>query len=176
MKRDLVLVLLGAWLLGLVAMAGVAMQNFYTIDHLLETLPNSVFASGVDALDSQEGPAARDFLRYLSSELNRLFFWAWGLAEVVIGGIVTWLVWTVPDRRIRWAAIAMLVLSVLLTFGATPPIVSIGRELDFVPRDPPPPELATFGMLHAAYSIGDGIKLVLGLLMAMWLVRGGQAK
>jgi hypothetical protein len=176
MKRDLVLLLLGAWLLGLVAMAAVAMQNFYTIDRMLDSLPNSTFARGVEALDEHEAPAARDFLRYLSSELNRLFFWGWGLAEVVIGAAVTWLAWSFPERRVRWVAVAMLATTLVLTFGATPPIVSIGRELDFVPRDPPPPELATFGLLHAAYSIGDGIKLVLGSMMAFWIVRGGRTR
>ena len=176
MKRDAVLFLLGAWLLGLVGMGVVAMQNFYTIDHLLDTLPNSTFARGVEALDTHEGLAAREFLRYLSSELNRLFFWSWGLAQVGIGGMVTWLVWSFPERRNRWAAIAMLALTVALTFGVTPPIVGIGRELDFVPRDPAPPELATFGLLHAAYTIGDGVKLVMGLIMAFWIVRGGKAR
>ena len=171
MKRDFVLFLLGAWLLGLIAMAIVAMQNFYTIDYLLDTSPNATFSRGVDVLDSHEGMAARDFLRYFASELNRLFFWGWGLTEIVIGGIILYLVRSSTDRRVQWASVAMLGLSVILTFGITPSIVNIGRELDFVARDPSPPELATFGLLHAAYSIGDGLKVVVGLIMAFWVVR-----
>jgi hypothetical protein len=179
MKRDAALFFLGAWILGLLAMAAVAMQNFYTIDTLLETLPNPAFARGVEVLDSASDadgvPTARELLRYLSSELNRLFFWGWGIAEVGLGLLVVWLLWDGPQRRVRWAGVAMLVLAMVLTFGLTPPIVNVGRALDFVPRDPSPPQLATFGLYHAAYSVIDGVKLVLGLLMVFWIARGGRS-
>ena len=171
MKRDIALLLIGGWLLGIAAMAAVAMQNFYTIDRLLETMPNATFEQGVQALEIDREGAAREFLRYLSSELNRLFFMGWGVAETVVGVAVVGLLWNFPQRRVRWAALAMLALTAILTFAVTPPIVDVGRMLDFVPRDPPPPELAAFGLLHAAYSIADGVKLVLGTAMAFWIVR-----
>ncbi len=171
MKRDIALLLIGGWLLGIAAMAAVAMQNFYTIDRLLEAMPNATFAQGVQVLEIDREGAAREFLRYLSSELNRLFFMGWGIAETVIGVAVFGLLWGFPQKRVRWAALAMLALTAVLTFVVTPPIVGVGRMLDFVPRDPPPPELATFGLLHAAYSIVDGVKLVLGMAMAFWIVR-----
>lgn len=174
MKRDIALVLLGAWLMGIIAMAGVAMQNFYTIDRLLESSPNPAFARGVDALEAHRDPAAREFLRYLGSELNRLFFMAWGAAETLIGAVVVGLLWNAPGRAIRGVAMAMLVLTAILTFGLTPPIVSVGRALDFVPRDPPPVELATFGLLHMAYSVADLVKLGMGLVLASWVTRAGR--
>ena len=65
----------------------------------------------------------------------------------------------------------MLGIAVVLAFGLTPPIVSVGRALDFVPRDPAPPELATFGILHAAYSVAEFGKLGIGLVVSYWLVR-----
>ncbi|MEK7735069.1 MAG: hypothetical protein AAB329_06470, partial [Pseudomonadota bacterium] len=39
----------------------------------------------------------------------------------------------------------------------------IGRGLDFVSREPPPPDLGRFGALHAAYSVLDVLKLLLGI-------------
>ncbi len=175
MKRDMALAILGAWMLGIVIVAAVAMQNFHTIDRLLEATPNAAFERGVEVLDGDRPGAAREFLRYLSSELNRLFFVGWGLAETVLGVALTALVWNVGPVRLRVAAMALLALTVVLTFAVTPPIVGIGRALDFVPRDPPPPELAAFGWLHAAYSIGDGLKLVVGVLAAVWIVKGRAA-
>ena len=53
----------------------------------------------------------------------------------------------------------------------TPEITQVGRALDYIPRDPKPPELAHFGMLHGLYSVLDLLKLVLGFWMAAALVR-----
>lgn len=172
-RRDLALVLLGAWLLGIAAMAAVALVNFGTVDDLLHALPNDTFAAGVGTLDQESAPSARDFLRFLVSELNRTFFWQWGLVEAAIGAAVTFLVWPLGGKA-RIAIVSMWVLTLVLTFGITPPIVSVGRELDFVPRDPAPPRLATFGLLHAAYTILDGVKLVLGGLGVWWVSTGNR--
>ena len=102
---------------------------------------------------------ARDFLRYLSSELNRLFFQYWNYAQFLIGGVSTWLVLGLPDgARLKWPLGGMLAILVVLTFVVTPPLISIGRGLDFVPRDPPPSSLATFGIFHAAYTGLEMIK------------------
>ncbi len=174
-RRDIALVLLGAWLLGIAAMAAVALVNFGTVDDLLHGLPNETFADGVRTLDQESVPSARDFLRFLVSELNRTFFWQWGLVEAGIGALVTFLIWPLGGKA-RYVVAAMWVLTLVLTFGVTPPIVSVGRELDFVPRDPPPPQLATFGLLHAAYTILDGVKLVLGLLGIWWVSAGFRVR
>jgi hypothetical protein len=50
-------------------------------------------------------------------------------------------------------------------------MVSLGRALDFVPRVPPPDGLRTFGLLHATYTVFDGITLILGLIVTLWLIR-----
>jgi hypothetical protein len=58
-----------------------------------------------------------------------------------------------------------------MTAWITPQIVSVGRALDFVPRDPPPPGLRTFGLLHAAYTLMDVIVLILGVASIRWLAK-----
>jgi hypothetical protein len=65
----------------------------------------------------------------------------------------------------------MLAVVLFLTALITPRIVSVGRGLDFVPRVPPPPGLRTFGLLHATYTVLDGIELVLGILVTWWLTK-----
>ena len=71
MKPRWALVVMGAWTMGSICMSIVATENFYTIDRLLETSTNAEFYAAVQKLG--HGPA-RDLLRYLSSELNRLYF------------------------------------------------------------------------------------------------------
>jgi hypothetical protein len=53
----------------------------------------------------------------------------------------------------------------------TPAIVSLGRELDFVPREPAPPGMSRFWVLHAAYTSLEMLKLALGLLVAGLIAR-----
>lgn len=167
-KRGAALWGLGFWAMGTVAIALVATRNFAVVDVLLDALPNATFASIVETL-GHEG--ARQFLRYLSSEVNRTLFEAWGWVQLPVGAAVLGFSWNAGPPRVRYAVMIMLGLVLILTFGLTPPIVDVGRSLDFVPRDPAPPELGTFGLLHAGYSILEFAKLGLNLLVSAWLLR-----
>jgi hypothetical protein len=160
---------MAAWLMGTIFIAIVATQNFYTIDRLLDAQHNPAFGAAVNRLGL---PESREVLRYLSSELNRLYFQYWNLAQLVIGIFVLWMIVRIPDsRRVRWFVVAMLGIVLLLTIVITPQMLYVGRELDFVPRDPQPPRLRTFGLLHAAYSFLDGIEVILGIMVTVWLMR-----
>jgi hypothetical protein len=172
------LVVLGAWIAGSICSSIVATQNFYTIDRLLADSPNHAFTDTVRQLGQ---PHARDFLRYLSSELNRLYFRLWNVAQIPIA---LFALWAFADRRapsLRAAyrvVIAMFVVVVLMNVWLTPAIVSLGRELDFVPREPPPPGMSRFWVLHAAYTSLEMLKLAAGFLVAYWIVKlqKGQAR
>jgi len=155
------------WLSGSVFIAVVATQNFYTIDRLIDQSPDDVFRVVVETM---ENPTARDLLRYLSSELNRLYFQYWNLAQLPVGIIALRLVSSIPKSRLATLGIvAMLIVVLFLMVFITPPILSIGRSLDFVPRNPPPPELRTFGLLHATYSALTVVNVVLGVLVTLWI-------
>ena len=163
---------MGAWLMGTVAMAVVATQNFFLIDRLLNAQPHAKFNADVEKLGHDD---ARALLYYYSSELNRLYFQYWNVAQLAIGILALWLVVKIPEAaKPKWGIVAMLGIVLFLTVLITPRIVSVGREIDFIPRVPPPPGLRTFGLLHAAYTVFDGIELILGMLVAVWLVRGSD--
>ena len=149
-------------------MAVVATQNFYLIDRLLAVGLVEGFNNVTESLGND---VAREFMRYVSSELNRLFFVGWGMVQTAMGALLLWLVWRSQSRRIRLGALTLFILAVVLTAGLTPPIVSVGRALDFVPRDPRPPELSTFGLIHAAYTLVDLAKLSLCLFVGFWIQR-----
>ena len=163
---------MGVWLTGTVAMAVVATENFFTIDRLLEAKPNPAFATDVEKLGHD---AARELLRYLSSELNRLYFQYWNVAQLAVGILALWLAVKLPGAgKPKWGIVSMLGIVLFLTLLITPFILSVGRSIDFVPRDPPPDGLRTFGLLHATYTVFDGIELILGILVTLWLVRGKE--
>ena len=166
MKQRWALVLMGAWLAGTVCTSVVATENFYTIDRLLSGSPSTAFAALVHQLGQ---PQARELLRYLSSELNRLYFQLWNVAQLVIGALVLWLIYRgqarTPALTPVTGVIAMLAVVVLMLAWLTPAIVSLGRSLDFVPRDPSPPGMQRFWILHAAYTSLEMLKLVVGFIV-----------
>jgi hypothetical protein len=166
--RSWVIFCVAVWLTGTVAMAVVATQNFYTIDRLLQARPNPAFAADIDKMGHD---ATRELLRYLSSELNRLYFQYWNIASLAVGLLSLWLVVKVPGaHKPKWGIVSMLGIVLFLTVLITPFILSVGRSIDFVPRDPPPPGLRTFGLLHATYTVFDGVELILGILVTTWMV------
>jgi hypothetical protein len=160
---------MGLWLMGIVVTAIVASENFFTVYRLLEAQPNPAFAADVQKLGAG---AAQDFLKYLSSELNRLYFQWWNVAQLAIGILTLWFVVKVPAAtRPKWVIVAMLAIVLFLTVLITPRIVSVGRDLDFVPRDPAPAGMREFGLLHATYTVFDGVEVILGVLATVWLTK-----
>ena len=172
-RRQWAVFCMAAWLVGTVLSAIVATVNFWVIDPLLAGSPNPAFHAAVDKLGQ---PLARDLLYYYSSELNRLYFQYWNVAEMAVGILALWFIVKLPvEKRVLWSIVAMLAIVLFLTAALTPPIVSVGRSLDFVPRTPPPPELRKFGLLHAAFTVATFINIVLGILVTIWVVQTNEA-
>jgi hypothetical protein len=173
MKQRWAMCAMGAWLAGTLIVSIVATENFFTVDRLLSESKNQAFHSVTERVGQAQ---TRELLRYLSSELNRLYFRLWNFLQLVLGLVVLWLVGR--DRaaaRVRLGTAAMLAIVVVMTVWLAPEITSVGRSLDFVPRAPPPPQLAWFGILHAAYTGLEMTKLVIGLAVAIAVSRSAPA-
>jgi hypothetical protein len=181
MKDRLASLLSGAWLMGSLMMFVVAPTNFRLVDELLAHSENQSFRALVEHLGS--GPT-RELLRYLSSELNREFFQRWNIVQVLLGAGLLLIVskrteaaggvasFQRQQRRVRLPLVLATVLVVGLLVGLTPLITSLGRSLDFVPREPAPPALAHFKLLHVGYTVLELIKVVCVGIAAYWLTRG----
>jgi len=76
-------------------------------------------------------------------------------------------------RAVR-AVAAMLAIVVAMALWLTPAIVSLGRSLDFVPREPAPPGMQRFWVLHAAYTSLEMFKLAIGGVAAWWIVKSSS--
>ena len=173
--RTVIAFLLGSWMLGTVLLGAVASENFFMIDRLLESSSRSHPSFQKDAAQLPPGEA-RLMLRYVSSELNRFYFNVWGWLELGLASLAVLLAvrGSLP-RRVTIGFGVMLALVAVMTLYITPRITEVGRALDYVPRNPVPPSLAEFGMLHGAYSFMDLAKLGIGIWLAVVVMRGEKA-
>ncbi|MCY3759383.1 MAG: hypothetical protein OXG96_16830 [Acidobacteria bacterium] len=165
--NSLRLSLMGAWLMGTAFLWVVATENFRRVDAVLDG-PRPDFHQRLEPLPAGE---ARVVLRFLASELNRFYFTVWGWSQLVLGGVILILSRRLSVDRFDLGLLgAMWVLSVVLALWVTPSIIEIGRQVDFIPRSPPPPQMDAFWRYHLAYTVTDLVKFGAGLF---WLLRTG---
>ena len=147
----------------------VATQNFAVVEQILEAHPEG-FALAVSELTPEQ---LRLALRHQASEVNRLFFEGWGMVQPPLAVVILLLAWrSGSGRMVVGALAAMLLITVFLQLNVVPETVRLGRALDFLPREPPPPEAAPFWRLHHTYTGLDMLKFVLGLAVGLLVTRG----
>src|SRR5580693_6314371 len=113
--------LLGVWLAGTILLAFVATQNFAAVDRILSQ-PTPQAATPLSALPHD---TMRPLLRHLSSELNRLYFFSWGVAQVAFGLLLLILLLAL-NRRVEAAFVAvMLAIANVQLLWMTPRITEI---------------------------------------------------
>ena len=170
--RSALLFVIGLWLGCTVFMWLVATQNFAVVD-AIRSADNSELSATAPELSPEN---LRLVLRYQASEVNRLFFNGWGLAQLPIALAAIVLAWRAKLSRVPLVLIAiMVVIVVALQAYVVPETIRLGRLLDFVPREPAPPEAAPFWRLHHTYTGLDMLKFLLGLAAA-WLTARGAGK
>jgi hypothetical protein len=161
--------LLGAWIGITASMWFAATGSFSTVARLVES-PGARLSEVARPLGPEQ---TRLVLRHLASEINRTYFRAYGWVQLVLAaGLLILLLRQSPRDTVALVTVGvMFAIVLLLTFYVTPEIVSIGRAIDFVPRDPPPPEMSRFRILHGAFTTLDGVKLLAGIgLVARWVM------
>ncbi|MDX2180320.1 MAG: DUF4149 domain-containing protein [Bryobacteraceae bacterium] len=172
--RRLACFLLGLWIGGSIFMGTVAVFSFRSVDRMLdEPLSYSSSAQAREMIARLGGTAdAGMFLRHHSAELNRTLFEIWGWTQLVLGfllllGLIFGSGGSKPSMAL---AALMLILTAAAHFFVMPPIVGLGREVDFVPRDAASPIRTQLSAWHSTYSTLEGIKLALGCGLAFMLV------
>ena len=148
----------------------VASSNFATVDALLEHSQSEGFVAQVERWGRDE---VRFGLRYMASELNRHFFHLWNWTQVLLIAVATSLIFSNKqnDFRDKLLVGTLAALIILMAAWLSPTMVNLGRTLDYLPRDPAPPDLASFQKLHGLFVILDGTKLGLIVLMAVRVAR-----
>jgi len=166
----LAVAILGAWIMSTLCMWFAATRSFSTVESVVKRAQPQ-FMETTKPLG--EGPT-RVVLRYMASEINRTLFWGYGALQIGLGGILFLLLWRQTPRHAVdiGVVVGMLALSVILTLVITPMLISIGRDIDFLPRNPPPPVMPHFWALHGSFTGLDGVKLLAGIgLLIRWMFR-----
>jgi len=166
----LAVAILAAWIMATLGMWFAATRSFATVERVMK----SGQPEFVEITKPLGEVPTRMVIRHMASELNRTLFQGYGILQIVFGAILLLLVLRQTPRHTLDISLvaAMLVLSLVLTLGITPLVTSVGRSIDFLPRNPPPPVMPRFWMLHGAFTSLDGIKLLAGVgLLIRWLFR-----
>ena len=161
---------LGAWIMSTLCMWFAATRSFATVESVLKRAEPQF----VETTKPLGEASTRVVIRYMASEINRTLFWGYGALQIGLGAILLLIVLRqTPRHSLDTGVVAtMLALSVILTLVITPLLVSIGRGIDFVPRNPPPPVMPRFWALHGSFTGLDGVKLLAGIgLLIRWVLR-----
>ena len=167
-SQVLAVAILGAWIASTLCMWFAATRSFATVESVLKRAEPQF----VETTKPLGEASTRMVVRHMASELNRTLFGGYGVLQLVFGALLFLLVLRqTPRHTLDISLVAtMLTLSLILTLVLTPLITSVGRSIDFLPRNPPPPVMPRFWMLHGAYTSLDGIKLLAGIgLLIRWV-------
>ncbi len=151
--------LLGLWIGGSLFMWGVAVYNFSGISHSFEVNKKLAEKAGFDPEDDNAKKTSLIWVH--SSELNRQFFISWGHAQLLLGflSVLAVMIFRQGLSPLTLIVIALLI-SVHSSFSLTPEITQLGRELDFVSREPEPPaKLGEFNKKHSLSLLLDAIRV-----------------
>jgi hypothetical protein len=161
--------LLGVWLGGSVILGAVVAYNFSGFDDLFNRNPKLQERAGFAPDDTN---AKKSSLLWVhSSELNRVFFEVWNRTQVVLGTLAVLLaVWGRTGRLPLVLLVAATMVVGLIHLVLEPQIVELGRQLDFVPREPPPPVLKDFKRYHEIYFAIEIMRFGLVLIATLVLM------
>lgn len=165
-RRAVLAFVLGGWAIGTLFMWVVATQNFAMVNMILGAPP-----AGLELMTSSLEPEdLRGVLRYEASELNRLYFDRWGLAQLPLAICAVWLAWT-RGKGFRIATLLLALLVVGMQYYVVPETIRIGREIDFEQAVLSSPARDQFWRLHHTYTGVDMLKFLILVGCSLVLVR-----
>ena len=160
--------ILSLWLGWTLFMWFAATRSFRAADRVLKSPPPQ-FSRIVQSLSPEN---TREVLRYLASEINRTYFRAYGWGQIALGSVLlVLLLLKAPRDTFSLVVVAgMLFIVLILTLGVMPQIIALGRNIDFLPRSPAPPDYQRFWKLHMMFSGLDTAKLLGGFVVLVRLI------
>jgi hypothetical protein len=172
-NAPLVTFLIGLWLGGSLLVLGVVGYSFPGVTRALAANDKLAARAGFDPANEAEKKTS--VLWVYTGEQNRAYFPGWNWAQLALGLITLLLaLWLGPSRAVVATVGVSLAIVLAMNFYLTPEIIRLGRELDFVPRDTPPPGMERFDTLHRAYTALDATKIGLLLIGAILAMRRGS--
>jgi len=156
----------GCLILGSAFMIFVATQNFQTVDRVLAAPP----PEAAQMFQTLGADNSRLLLRYMAGEDNRLFFVAWELAEIALGiALTAILLFALRSGLLAGLAGGMVIIALFQHFRVTPEMISLGRMIDFG-AGAGSAAYSQFWRLHGLYGVLEVVKLILGIVVAGFLL------
>lgn len=159
--------LLGIWLGGSIIVGGVVAYNISGFEHLFARNAKLEARAGFSPDDVEAKKTS--VLWVHSSELNRVFFEVWNRSQLVIGALSILLAALGRTGRLGLGLlVAATALVAVVHLVLEPQLVDLGRQLDFLSRDPRPPVEESFQRYHLLYMATESLRL--GVLLLATLV------
>ncbi len=149
-------------------MTTVATHNFAAVDDFLKA-PRPGAAKPSQALEKSE---LRQLLHYQASELNRWYFENWERVQLGLGTLLILVLFFGAEGTAPLIATTALMLVLVATqrWLLTPEIARLGRAIAFLPANGAAVQQVRFWDFHAAYSITEVLKLVMGFFVSAKLL------
>jgi hypothetical protein len=167
-SRRLCTLLLGAWLIGGLLTALVAVHNQASPDQLLKSTSRRV----QEELHAIGPNRAASLFRFQVSELNRHLFDQWELAQIALAlvlGVI--LLFSTNGNRLVMALWGLMFAIVLIQhFTITPMMIELSRGFDFAGADEFIEERRAFRRSHASYGWLEMVKGLAGLGLTVRLL------
>ena len=114
--------------------------------------------------------------RWEAGEQNRVLFEYWESAQLALGmALFFLLLFGSTESQFSLALVLTMVCVVILErFVLTPMLIGLGRLIDFVPPKVYSPDRVKFGILHSGYAGLEIIKWLVGLGLAVKMMRRGR--
>lgn len=157
--------LLGGWIFGTAFMMWVAIGNFHVMK------PSYLPKAAEVYKDIPEADRVLA-IKYGANELNRYFFSYYNAIQLGVSALCCVLFFASrrKSKLVGGILILSLGLCLVLEFYFLPVIVDLGREIEFMPRDPMPPEAKRFFMLHGINNLLEIVKGVFLIVTTICLV------
>ena len=168
-NRAPLVLLLGVWIGGSVAVVGVVGYSFPGVERSLESNEKLRARAGFEAGDVAKKKTSP--LWVLVGELNRHYFRGFNAAQLVLAAATLVLAALSRRRSVLILVTVAVAITAVLAFHLAGEITERGRELDFLPRDPPPRQEADFLELHRVYTGLEAAKTLLLVGAALLTVR-----
>ncbi len=172
--RRLAALTLGAWLGGSVLVAAFTAQNTALVESLLARPAREA----VDVLVRVQPSDLRMLLAYHATEGNQWLRGHWEIAQLALG-FVTLLALFLGTSRSGYSivyCVLMIATVVFLHFFLTPQIQRLAVSVDFVRAEMVSLERDRLRSLETGYTIAESVKLILGTLTAISLLRRSRRR
>jgi MYXO-CTERM domain-containing protein len=162
--RRLAAIIMGAWLAGMVLMLALPERNLASVDELLRA-PSPRAAKLLEQIDEAN---ARPLLIHYASELNRWLVRNWERVQLGLGAaLLLCLFFGVEGKRFTVViCLLMLAMTASLHWFLTPEMEKLAATVDFAVPSEPSLAHDRWRSLQSGYATAEGIKLVLGLVLA----------